>query len=129
MKKKKINKMDADSHIMFWLEFINNPESEKIKSMYKLEAAYREAKETYEKAIADPNVQEMIRIQEKAEMDYKDALAHAMDNGREEGIKEGRKEGAREKALETARNLLKMGLTIDQVAQATSLSIEEIKRL
>lgn len=116
----KIKKKDADSAIMFWLEFINNPESEKIKNMYRLEAAYQEAKETYEKAIADPKVQEMIRIQEKGEMDYKDALAHAKDNGREEG--------ERKKALETAKAMLKDGLSIDMVAKYTGLPIEEIKR-
>ena len=125
--------------------------------MYKLEAVYREAKETYEKAIADPNVQEMIRIQEKAEMDYKDALAHAMDNGREEGkaegikegIKEGREEGERigeargiekgreegkakgacEKAMETARAMLKDNVSVDMVSKYTGLSIEEISKL
>ncbi len=41
-----------------------------------------------------------------------------------------KKEGAQEKAVETARNLLKMKLlTTTQIAQATSLTLEEIDKL
>jgi predicted transposase YdaD len=41
-----------------------------------------------------------------------------------------KKEGAQEKAVETARNLLKMKLlTTTQIAQATSLTLEEVQKL
>ena len=53
--------------------------------------------------------------------------------GREEGIElgrqEGRQEGERKKAIETAQNLTKTGLSDEQIAQATGLSIEQIKDL
>ena len=38
-------------------------------------------------------------------------------------------EGAHNKAIETARSLLSMGLTVEQIAQATKLSITEIEKL
>ena len=129
----KIKKMPADSPLMFWLEFINNPESEKIKNMYTLEAVYEEAKKAYSHAIADPAIQEMIRVREKAEMDYRSAMANARIKGHAEGHAEGRAEGRAEgekkKAIETARNLLAMNLSVEQISQATGLSIEEVKSL
>ena len=43
---------------------------------------------------------------------------------------EAREEGAHDKAIEAATNLLKMQvLTIEQIAQVTGLSIEELKTL
>lgn len=38
-------------------------------------------------------------------------------------------EGAQKKAQETAMNLLNMGLSVDQITQATGLSIEQIQAL
>ena len=40
-----------------------------------------------------------------------------------------REEGALQKAIETAKNLLSMQLSIEQIAQATGLSVEEIEQL
>ena len=50
----------------------------------------------------------------------------AYDIIKEEGIKEGIKKGKNE----TARNLLLLGvLTEDQIAQATGIPIEDVRRL
>lgn len=46
-----------------------------------------------------------------------------------EGRAEGRAEGEYQKATTIARNLKSMGMSIDQVAQATGLSLEEITSL
>ena len=55
------------------------------------------------------------------------------DEAREEGIAEGEKrgltKGAHDNAVETARRLLKMGLTQEQVANGTGLSLDEVKAL
>jgi predicted transposase/invertase (TIGR01784 family) len=53
----------------------------------------------------------------------------ALREGREEGREEGRAEGLLEKAISTAKNFLKMGLSIEQVAQGTGLSTEEVSKL
>ena len=47
----------------------------------------------------------------------------------EEGRIEGRQEGAEQAKIETARNFLKMGLTLEQVAQGTGLPLEEVEKL
>lgn len=43
-------------------------------------------------------------------------------------LKEGKKEGKREQARSTARNLAKMGLTIDQIAQAVGMNTGLVKK-
>ena len=54
----------------------------------------------------------------------------AREEAREEGLAEGRAEGSRNTALQNARNLLAMNLgTIEQIARATGLSVEEVKSL
>ena len=49
--------------------------------------------------------------------------------GEERGISIGITQGAREAKLETARKFLAMGLLVEQVADGTGLSIEEIEKL
>ncbi len=122
-----------NSPITFWLRFIDNPQSVEIKELYKLEPVYQEAKSVYDKAIADPNVAELIRIQEKADMDYKDAIATSHDAGKAEGekigIEKGKSEGRVEEKIEVAKSGLNMGLSIEQVSKLTGLSLEEIAKL
>ena len=52
-----------------------------------------------------------------------------MEKGKEEGIAEGMEKGMNQKALEIAKNMLAMGLSAEQVAKATQLSLEIIKNL
>ena len=51
-------------------------------------------------------------------------MGYAKKEGREEGRKEMLK-----KQKETAKKLLKMGLSIEQISEATELSKEEINKL
>ena len=57
----------------------------------------------------------------------REGLQEGIEQGVQKGIELGREEGEHQKALETARNLLNMGLSIEQIAQATGLDIEEVK--
>ena len=49
--------------------------------------------------------------------------------GIEKGIVDGRIEGENNKALEIAKNLLNIGLSVEQIIKSTGLSKEEIKGL
>ena len=72
---------------------------------------------------------------------YKEGLAAGEEIGRREGEEIGRRQGEEigrkrgeeigrhDNALETARNFLSMGLTVDQVAQGTGLSLSEVEGL
>lgn len=59
---------------------------------------------------------------------FEDGMAKGMAKGKEEGLAEGRAE-TRAKSQKIARNLLRMGLTEEQTAKATGLTIEDVKAL
>ena len=59
---------------------------------------------------------------------YRD-IKNSIDTAKEEGREEGREEGVAKEKLATAKRLLGMGLTQEQVAKGTDLSIEDIERL
>jgi len=46
-----------------------------------------------------------------------------------QGLAEGEARGSRHKAFETARNLCSMGLSIEKIAQATGLAVQEVEKI
>ena len=68
---------------------------------------------------------EMARINAAQAEGMTQGIIQGRAEGRVEGVAEGRAEGK----TETARNLLKMGLSIDQIVVATGLSVDEIQKL
>ena len=55
--------------------------------------------------------------------------AEGMAKGMAEGMAKGMAEGKTKAIIETAKRLLNMGLDMEQVAQGTGLSIEEVRKL
>jgi predicted transposase/invertase (TIGR01784 family) len=64
-----------------------------------------------------PRDKEMWRVREKDILDG----AHAINKAREEGVEKGIKS--------TAKKLLLVGISVDQISKATGLSTEEIECL
>ena len=58
-----------------------------------------------------------------------DRYQKGKEEGKEEGRAEGRAEGMSQRSLEIARNLLSLGLPVNQITQATGLTEEEIELL
>ena len=71
----------------------------------------------------------IFRSRRKFQTDLQSDLATAEDRGRNIGRQEGRLEGKLEEKLEIARNLIKMGMPLDQVSKATGLTSTEIENL
>ena len=69
----------------------------------------------------------------KAYRDVKNSIDTALERGREEGmakgLEKGREEGMEKEKISTARRLLSMGLSEEQVSTATELPLEEIQKL
>ena len=59
----------------------------------------------------------------------KEGREKGMKEGREKGIKEGREEGRADKTKEIVQNMKKMGMSIEQIAQACGISVEEAEKL
>ena len=82
----------------------------------------------FEKAeIAKFTPQEM-REYETSKMAYRD-IKNSVDTAKREGLAEGIEIGMNQKAQDIAKNMLAMGLSAEQVAKATQLSLEIIKNL
>ena len=67
------------------------------------------------------------------EYDYDTDIAvqrqEAYEDGVEKGISQGIQQGSQQTKIETAKNFISMGLSVEQVAQGTGLSIETVKSL
>ena len=63
------------------------------------------------------------------EYDYDTDIAVQRQEAYEDGVEKGFSQGAQQKAIETAKNFISMGLSVEQVAQGTGLSIETVKSL
>ena len=70
-----------------------------------------------------------IRLFDK-EDNYKELIRNTkLAKAREEGKLEGMKLGSKEAKIDDAKNLIKIGLTNEQIVEATKISIEEIESL
>ena len=65
----------------------------------------------------------------KAYRDVKNSIDTALEKGREEGMAKGMAKGMEKEKQSTARRLLSMGLSEEQVSTATELPLEEIQKL
>ena len=63
------------------------------------------------------------------EYDYDTDIAVQRQEAYEDGMEQGIQQGSQQKAIETAKNLLTMSLSVENIAKATGLSVEEIQAL
>jgi len=64
-----------------------------------------------------------------AEYDYDTDIAVQREESLRIGIQQGFSDGAYQTKLETAKNLIDIGLSVENIAKATGLSCEEIEKL
>ena len=104
-----------------------------IVTRMSAEDAYWHRQNSYDIAMRDRNSERENAIRKGLEegraRGLKEGLKQGIQQGLEEGITQGIAKGAHEKALATARNFLQMGLSIEQIAQGTELSQEEVRAL
>lgn len=88
--------------------------------------------EAYENSlwIARDNMACMAAVENAAkEKGMAEGRAEGRAEGMAEGMAKGMAEGKTKAIIETAKRLLNMGLDMEQVAQGTGLSIEEVRKL
>ena len=110
---KKRQYMDQNDELWAWVEFLKAPNSENLNEKKEEIQSIVDAKEVFDKAIADPVQQEKIRLLNKTQLDNFSSIEKARDDSKKE----------------TAKNFLKMGLTAEQVSIGTGLPIDEVKLL
>ena len=96
---------------------------EAIKKGFLSDYLNRKSTEVQNMLLAEYDYDTDIAVQRR------ESFEDGVSIGRNEGISIGLSQGAHQKAVETAKNLLSIGLSQDQIASVTGLSIEEIEKL
>ena len=63
------------------------------------------------------------------EYDYDTDIAVQRQEAYEDGVEKGISQGSQQKAIETAKNMLKEGLSVEQISRCTSLTVDTIDKL
>ena len=127
---------DEKDMLANWIEFLKDPESEKVRSLEMTIAEIRQAKDELIRMSNDDTQRELYEMRAKTLKDKISALNEAerkgIKKGMEKGIKKGKEEGIKEgeknKAIEIAKSLLDV-LDVETIASKTGLSIDEINEL
>ena len=105
-------------------ELTENPEISKALEELKVSGFTEEELRAYDK------FWDGVRVEKSLQHDsFQEGKAEGMEEGIARGMEEGIAKGELQKSLSIAKNLLKMGMTIQQVADATGISEEEIKQI
>ena len=96
--------------------------------------AYRDVKNSIDTALEKGREEGMAKGLEKGmakglEKGREEGMAKGLEKGMAKGLEKGREEGMEKEKLSTARRLLSMGLSEEQVSTATELPLEEIQKL
>ena len=136
---------DEKDMLVAWIEFLKNPESEKVRSLEMSIDEIREAKDELIRMSNDDTQRELYEMRAKTLKDKISALNEAerkgIKKGRQEGIKEGLQKGIQEglqkgiqegeksKAIEIAKSLINIGLDKETISKSTGLTLSEIEKL
>ena len=95
----------------------------------------RKTKEVLNMLLAEYDYETDIAVQRAEEREIAFAegvekgIEQGIEKGIEQGIEQGLSDGSYQKALETAKNLLDLGLSIENIAQATGLTKAEVESI
>lgn len=82
-----------------------------------------------EQVSGNEKIRRIAELKEKYIRDEQASIEYAQDEGFKHGEAKGRVEGEKNKSLEIAKNMLKKQMSIQDIAEVTGLSPEEIETL
>jgi len=125
---KKIGKSDQqlNDNLQSWLLFLTDPENRKLAEMGKEKEEMGKAINLLEELSKSEEERMIAEDREKFLRDQLSlriaALKRGKREGHEEGINEGIELGKKEGIIETAKNLLRLGFSTEQIIKATGLT-------
>lgn len=109
--RKLTNKNLKEDKLQRWLSFLREDISkEELKELMDMDVDIKKAEEKIEYLSSDPNTLSLYRARERSLHDRANMISSAKE----------------EKAIKIAENFLKMGFAIEQVAEGSELSVEEV---
>ena len=100
-----------------------------LSGYFEERRGYRGGKELLSEKSAVPPLIEYMLVNTIERDARNDGWKAGIAKGLAEGEARGRSEGSRQAKLETAKNLLNFGLSIENIAQATGLTMQDVERL
>ena len=102
-----------------WLYFINQPESELVQELEKVEVEIKEAKAELVRLSGDRKERERYEKRRESRLNEVSALSYAEEKGIQKGVKQEK--------IEIAKNLVQKGLDDDFILETTGLTLAEVK--
>ncbi len=126
-------KRKTETKLDQWMQFVCQINKREIELAMEENEEIKKAKKEYEYLIGDEAERRLAFLRDKAIRDENNMLEgareEAMQQGLEEGREKGRKEGIKEEKTKIAKQLLQIGMPIEQIIKITELSKEEIERI
>lgn len=123
-------KGDVSPDIQSLFDYIN---SNTINSNFTREVADTIVEIKNDKKVRDAYMTYEMRMKDLRDEAHAEGKAEGLAEGKAEGLAEGKAKGLAEgKAKEktaTAKRLLSMGLSVEDIAKATSLSVEQVEAI
>jgi predicted transposase/invertase (TIGR01784 family) len=94
---------------------------EELNELVEMDEDIKKAEEKIEYLSGDPKTVELYKVRESSLHDS----INMINGAKEEGINIGEDK----KAIKVAENLLEMGLTIEQIATASEISVERVREI
>ena len=116
---------DVKSKLEAWLYFINQPDSELVQELEKVEIEIKEAKAELVRLSGDRKERERYEKRRESRLNEISTLAYAEEKGMVKGIEQG----AKLEKIEIAKNLIQNGLDNKLISKSTGLSLEEVEKL
>ena len=115
--------------LLNWLQFIETDSSEVRKMLATTSPILQMLNEKIDVLSLKPEERKLYESRMKLKSDIATISEVQFKAGAEWGIVEGEARGSRKKALETAKNLLDIGLSRENIAKATGLSRAEVEAI
>ena len=112
-----------------WLYFINQPDSELVQELEKVEMEIKEAKTELIRLSGERKERERYEKRRESRLNEISALSYTEEKGVKKGIEQGIEKGAKQEKIEIAKNLIQKGLDDDFIIETTGLSIEEVRKI
>lgn len=113
-------------------ELLDNPETSKALKTVEESAMSKDELLAYEDFWDKLGAERLLFVdsnRRSMEEGREEGRKEGREEGRKEGREEGRKEGVKEGRADVARNLLSIGMTLEDIAKVTGLEIQDIEQL
>jgi len=115
-----------NSNLWYWLKFIKSEKEEDFEMLSEQKLLIKKAYGV----LKELNQDKKTRLLAEAREAYQWGIVASNRNAKAEGLREGIEQGMEQRNIELAKNLLEMNvLSLEQISQATGLSINEIEQL